>query len=209
MPLVLLTSLCRSQNWNKEIISKRWEKNLNDSVLAEGILFNGMKYGRWDYYYSDKKFFKTTIYSIDSFLHPDLTGKIKFDLKTRYDLDTTLLSYTELAFQDEDSEDNSRTLVSSELPVFELYPTGIVHHKIIKEDGACFYITYDSLGKIESKETISKGNLEGKYWLYFSNGGNQSKGNMNAGRLNGEVIWYKEDGTIRERKIYKNGKEVK
>jgi hypothetical protein len=177
-----------------------------DSVIAYGHYINNLKFGQWNYYFLNRKLFKTNIYSIDTILYPNLADKVRLELFEKYNLDSVTISYTEFR---EDISPTVHAIGSYDLPVIENFKNGTLHKIIQKEGTSYFYLTFDSTGIREEKETIVEGKLTGKFWYYFKSGQLMSEGNQIDGGMEGEVLWYKEDGTIRLKRMYKRGMPIK
>ena len=66
--------------------------------------------------------------------------------------------------------------------------------------------TGNSIGKEQGK--ISKGKVEGEWLYYYDNGQLQFKSNYKDGKKDGETFWYKENGKLIKTEIWKDNKLI-
>ncbi len=156
-------------------------QNHNESYKGE--FKNGIRSGKWEYWYENGKLFAST----------DVASSISAQKWILFKPDET--PYLDNKFQ---------------LTVSEIYPNGSPYHAIYQKSNDStseeiyFYPSY----KIQMQGTSINGKREGNWNYWYENGNKWSEGYFKKG-INDSIrnVWY-ENGNKRYEGNYKDGKEI-
>lgn len=100
--------------------------------------------------------------------------------------------------------------LDNELTVFETGKRGNVtvsgNMKNGKKEGLWKY--FDATGRLVMEEHYKDGKLDGIFRSYYINGQLFGFGNYSEDKRNGEFLIFKEDGSMKETRMYKNGELI-